>query len=425
MAKQYMHASKMRLFTPILLALASIATAGAQNVAELIHDFSLTSSALLKVPPIVDNKTNTVIFPVYPGTDLTALAPTFSLDDGVTTSPAPGSKIDLCNPVEYCLYSSTSGSELAKWHFSAVEMGTPALPGLYADPNIAVFNGTYYIYSTTDGFPGWGGQVFYVWSSEDLVSWTRGAEPILTLNGTSGNVPWATGNAWAPTIAERDGRYYFYFSGQNPIYDHKTIGVAVADSPDGPFTAQPQAMITNNETVTTGQAIDPAYFLDPATGTHYLFWGNGHALMAELAEDMISLKPETTRNVTGLTNFTEASFLVYREPYYHYTYSHGDTSNADYSVGYATSTNVTGPWTHKGTVLSQRPEDGILATGSSATVKVPGTDEWYIAYHRFKIPGGDGNHREVCLDKVKFGEDGLMEVVKPTLEGVLRPVTVS
>lgn len=70
-------------------------------------------------------------------------------------------------------------------------MGSPALPGLYADPHIAVFGDThYYIYSTTDGFPSWGGQVFYGWSSKDLVSWTRGAEPLLTLNSTLGNVPW-------------------------------------------------------------------------------------------------------------------------------------------------------------------------------------------------------------------------------------------
>lgn len=95
--------------------------------------------------------------------------------------------------------------------------------------------------------------------------------------------------------------------------------------------------------------------------------------------------------------------------------------DADHSVEYATATNVTGPRTYRGTLLSQRPEEGMLATGSSATVQVTGTDEWWIAYHQFQIPGGDGNHREVCLDRVEFGEDAVMEVVRPTLEGVLRP----
>ena len=116
-------------------------------------------------------------------------------------------------------------------------MRSPVLPGLYADPNIAEFDGTYYIYATTDGFAGWGGKEFYVWKSTDLVDWERSEQPFLTLDGANGNVPWATGNAWAPTIIERDGKYYFYFSGHNAALNRKTIGVAVADSPEGPFTA--------------------------------------------------------------------------------------------------------------------------------------------------------------------------------------------
>ncbi|WP_075827831.1 family 43 glycosylhydrolase [Cellulosimicrobium sp. CUA-896] len=114
----------------------------------------------------------------------------------------------------------------------------PGPAGRYADPNIAQFGDTFYLYATTDGTPGWGGKDFYVWTSTNLVDWERSAEPFLTLDGANGNVPWATGNAWAPTIIERDGNYYFYFSGHNPTYNRKTIGVAVADSPEGPFTAE-------------------------------------------------------------------------------------------------------------------------------------------------------------------------------------------
>ena len=155
-------------------------------------------------------------------------------------------------------------------------MKSPLLPGFYADPNIAEFDGTYYMYATTDGTPGWGGKDFYVWKSTDLVDWERAATPFLTLDGANGNVPWATGNAWAPTIIERDGKYYFYFSGHHAALNRKTIGVAVADSPEGPFTAQPNAMILNNEAVTSGQAIDPAAFKDPATGKHYLSGATAH-----------------------------------------------------------------------------------------------------------------------------------------------------
>lgn len=294
---------------------------------------------------------------------------------------------------------------------------TTLIPGYYADPNLVVFGCEYYIYPTTDGTPGWGGKNFYVWKSSNLAKWTRSTEPILTLNGSAGNVPWATGNAWAPTIIEKEGTYYFYFSGQNPTYDEKSIGVATAPSPEGPFTAQPDAMITNQGSVTTNQVIDPAAFRDPISGKHYLYWGNGVPLAAELTDNMTALRPDTTVVLTGLTNFNEGSFVVYRAPYYHFTYSIGDTRSVDYRVGYATATQPMGPWTYRGVVLQKVDEEGLLATGHDSVVRVPGTDDWVMAYHRFAIPGGNGTKREVRIDRVEFDEEGLMVPVVPTLGG--------
>ncbi|MBN2714844.1 MAG: family 43 glycosylhydrolase [Deltaproteobacteria bacterium] len=296
----------------------------------------------------------------------------------------------------------------------------PPLPGLYADPNAVSFGDSYYIYTTTDGYPGWGGKDFYVWSSSNLADWTRSEEPFLTLDGANGNVPWATGNAWAPTIIARDGKYFFYFSGHNPTYDRKTIGVAIADSPLGPFVAEPEAMILNNEDVTTGQAIDPAAFQDPETGKYYLFWGNGGALYAELADEMTFLVPGTIRPIAGLPDFREGTFVVYREGLYHLTYSIDDTGSPDYRVGYATAQSVDGPWTSHGVILSKKTTLNILGTGHNSILKVPGADEWYIVYHRFAIPDGGGTERETTIDRLSFDpETGLMQVVTPTLTGVI------
>ncbi|RYP02249.1 hypothetical protein DL764_005891 [Monosporascus ibericus] len=296
---------------------------------------------------------------------------------------------------------------------------TAVLPGYYADPNVAVFGRTYYIYATTDGVPGWGGNQFYVWKSDDLAHWTRAEKPFLTLDGPDGNVPWATGNAWAPTIMGRGGRYYFYFSGHNPTYNRKTIGVAVANSPEGPFTAQPKAMILNNEAITTGQAIDPAAFHDPVTGAYYLYWGNGAPLVAELNDDMVSLKLETLQKLEGLVDFREGLFMNYREGLYHLTYSIDDTRSENYRVGYATSENVLGPFTYHGVILEKDPSQGILGTGHNSVLNVPGTDDWYIVYHRFGIPDGNGTMRETTIDRIFFDpETGLMEPVVPTLGGV-------
>jgi beta-xylosidase len=338
-------------------------------------------------------------------------------------SPRHGTVIPITAEELAGLTGTTSRTE--NRDANLVKRSSPVLPGLYADPNIAIFGDSYYIYATTDGFPGWGGNVFYVWKSSDLVTWTRAETPFLTLNGTDGNVPWATGNAWAPTITERDGKYYFYHSGENPTYKHKTIGVAVADSPEGPFTAQPAAMITNTESVKTNQAIDPAAFKDPVTGKYYLFWGNGVPLYAELADDMVSLKNGSTRVISGLKDLREGLFVNYRKGLYHLTYSIDDTGSENYRVGYATATSIHGPWTYHGLVLEKRPELGILATGHNSIVNVPSTDDWYMAYHRFMIPNGDGTHRETTIDRVYFDEEtGLMKPVEPTLESVPAQIIV-
>ena len=98
----------------------------------------------------------------------------------------------------------------------------PVLPGVNADPNIAVFGDTFYLYPTTDGYEGWGSTSFHAWSSRDLAKW-KDEGVILDLPR---DLTWAKRYAWAPTIATKNGKYYFYYSAQ------QNIGVAVADKPD-------------------------------------------------------------------------------------------------------------------------------------------------------------------------------------------------
>ena len=408
----------VRVYDRALSAAEVMSNAG---VTDQLTDISLADADVLKVAPIIDAGAHTAILPVKKGTDVSALAPTFSAADGVVVSPASGTTVDMTKPVEYTL--TRPDASTVTWRIEARVVGSPVLPGLYADPNIAVFGDTYYIYATSDGMPGWGGKTFYVWSSKNLVDWERSAQPFLTLDGADGNVPWATGNAWAPTIIERSGKYYFYFSGHNAQLNRKTIGVAVSDSPTGPFVAQPSAMILNNEAVTSGQAIDPAAFLDPVTGKYYLGWGNGGgeangAVLAELNDDMVSLKAGTYQRIRGLTDFREGVFFNYREGLYHLTYSIDDTGSENYRVGYATATSMNGPWTYRGVILQKDLSLGIKGTGHSSIINVPGTDDWYIAYHRFALTGGDGTHRETTIDKLEFDANGLMKNVVPTLESV-------
>lgn len=339
-------------------------------------------------------------------------------------SPRHGTVLPITAAELAALQSALSSTETPTNAARAEAPSTSVLPlpGYYADPNIATFENdcNYYIYATSDGYDGWGGKEFYVWSSPDLASWSRSEEPFLVLDGDNGNVPWATGNAWAPTIAEKDGKYYFYFSGHNPTLNSKNIGVAVSDSPRGPFKALDAPLITGQEsTATTGQQIDPAIFHDPVSGRYYIYWGNGSPVYARLNDDMVSVDWSSAGQISGLTDFREGAFLNYRDGVYHFTYSIDDTRSEDYRVGYATGPTPDGPWTYQGVILQKDVSQGILATGHSSIINVPGTDDWYIAYHRFGIPGGDGTHRETTIDRVTFdAASGLIDKITPTLHGV-------
>ncbi|MFF1360883.1 family 43 glycosylhydrolase [Streptomyces sp. NPDC058297] len=358
----------------------------------------------LKVPAVIEGEGATVVLPVMPGTDRRRLRTKFTLAPGARISPANGKRMDLRKPVTYTV-TSAAGAQRA-WKVSAVEMRTPVLPGLYADPNIVAFGGTYYIYATTDGFAGWSGTTFSVWSSQNLVDW-KDEGVILDLGK---DVGWADARAWAPTIAEKDGKYFFYYCAE------AKIGVATADSPTGPFTDSGKVLIAANPDG-AGQAIDPAAFTDE-DGQAYLYWGNSSAWVVPLNDDMVSFDSSKMQQIKGLEDFREGTFVVRRGDVYHLTYSIDDTGSENYRVGYATSDSPNGPFTYHGVVLEKDPAQGILGTGHNSLLQVPGTDDWYIAYHRFAIPDGDGTRRETTIDKVTFGADGLMHPVTPTLEGV-------
>ena len=69
-------------------------------------------------------------------------------------------------------------------------------------------------------------------------------------------------------------------------------------------------------------------------------------------------------------------------------------------------------------ILQQDPSQGIYGTGHNSILQVPGTDDWYMVYHRSGMPGGDGTHRETTIDKLEFNADGTIKPVVPTLTSV-------
>lgn len=324
-----------------------------------------------------------------------------------------------------------------KWGYvlnrSYTGQGNPILPGFHADPEVLYSNktGKYYIYSTTDGIPGWGGYKYYVYSSSDLKEWKNEG---VALDAKSDQIFWANGNLWAPAAVEvkqKDGsyKYYLYFSARPNDNGRKQMGVAVSDSPTGPFVDLGQPLLAKNHPGCNGQLIDVDVFMDPVSKKPYLYWGNSFMAGAELEPNMTKIKDETVTVMTpkggSLKDYAyrEAPYVFYRNGLYYFMWSVDDTGAANYHVAYGTSKSPLGPIevAKDPIVLIQDPQHEIYGTAHNSVIQKPGTDEWYIVYHRINkdyIHFQPGVHREVCIDKMEFNADGTIKRVVPTHGGI-------
>ncbi len=309
-----------------------------------------------------------------------------------------------------------------KWgqQFTAdIQLGSnPVLKGYYADPDILYSNKTkkYYIYPTSDGFDGWSGTYFKTFSSPDMVKW-KDEGVILDLKK---QVKWADRNAWAPCIIEKQSgkkyKYYYYFTAA------QKIGVAVSDNPTGPFKESGKPLVFEHpEGVSGGQEIDPDVFEDPVSKKNFLYWGNGYMAVAELNDDMVSIKENTTKVITPDNTFREGTVVFFRNGKYYFLWSEDDTRSPDYRVRYGVSDSPLGPilLPDHNLILKREDSKGIYGTGHNSVIQVPGKDEWYIVYHRFQRPDGikmgdaAGFHREVCIDRLQFDDNGNIIPVVP------------
>ena len=287
----------------------------------------------------------------------------------------------------------------------------PILRG--ADPHALVVGDTFWVYPT---FSARRGEEFYAFSSTNLYDWQRHG-PVLQFR----DLPWIPTDgqprhgAWAPGVIERGGRYYFYFSAgpQNPTPSR--IGVAVGDSPAGPFKDSGKPLITGGDGY---EAIDPMAFRDPKSGKTYLYTGGsaGPKLRVfELNDDLVSIAREVA--VATPTNFTEGAFMQERNGTYYLSYSHGGWQDSSYSVHYATSDTPTGPWKYCGAILTSN--DQHKGPGHHSFVRDPRTGEWLIFYHRWNQASGNGpfrGSREVCVDRVEYDASGLIKAIVMTDE---------
>ena len=327
--------------------------------------------------------------------------------------PVLFSIVRICMLIGLCcgLARAGSGSEEPQ---SKKTSGNPVFPGWYADPEGVVFGDTYWIYPTTSAR--YNQQLYFdCFSSADLVHWTR-HERVLD----NSRVGWARRAMWAPSVVEKDGRYYFFF-GANDIQNNDAlggIGVAVADNPGGPFRdylGKPLIDKFHNG----AQPIDQFVFKDK--GQYYIVYGGWrHCNIAKLNDDFTGFIPfddgVTFREITP-DNYVEGPLMFRRKGKLYFMWSEGGWTGPNYSVAYAIADSPLGPFKRVGKILQQ---DAKVATGAghSSVINVPDTDKWFIVYHRRPLGETDRDHRVTCIDRMEFNDDGTIKPVVLTNEGV-------
>jgi len=324
--------------------------------------------------------------------------------------------------------AATGGCRFGGSPADEVWSGNPILPGFYADPEVAILDGRYWIFPTCSA--PYEEQVFLdAFSSADLSTWTRHQRVLDTTI-----ISWAVKAIWAPCVVERDGAFYLFFSANDlqrpggPLWDESDpsqhqggIGVAVAPAPEGPYRDHIGRPLIS-EFFHDAQPIDQFVFED-LDGTTYLFYGGwGHCNVGVLNDSFTGFVEgedgELFREITP-EGYVEGPVLFWRQGTYYFLWSEGGWGNASYRVAYATSGRPTGPFARAGTILESDPK---VATGAghNSVLRIPGTDEWYIVYHRRPIPNLGRDHRVTCIDRLRFRADGSIQPVEMTFRGVPR-----
>lgn len=288
-------------------------------------------------------------------------------------------------------------------------------------------DGFFYACSTRSGV---GGKSYDipVYRSKDLVSWElcgaafpEGTRPVWEPDGA----------LWAPALNYIEGKYVLYYAlGVWGDHDRSASGVAVADSPTGPFTDL--GMIVGMENTGVGNSIDPAFFQD-SDGRKYLYWGSlahptdrqagrkSGIFVVELSDDGCSVKEGFTPvKVAG--DMMEGVYVHKRGRYYYLFASEGSCcakEKSTYHVVVGRSESPLGPFTSKsgmpmtagpegvydGTILCRDADSLFCGPGHGSRIVKDGRGRDWMAYHAF-WKGNSYNGRCMNLDRVFWTKDG-------------------
>jgi|GEM_PF-308724 len=326
-----------------------------------------------------------------------------------------------CFFISGVLFLSTSTQRI-----HAQKSGNPVFEGWYADPEGIIIDNKYWIYPTYSA--PYEQQTFMdAYSSPDLVNWTKHSRIVDT-----NQFKWANKAMWAPSIIKKDSLYYLFFAA-NDIQNNSSvggIGVGVSDKPEGPFKDHLGKPLLD-KFYNGAQPIDQFVFQDVDKKYYMIYGGWGHCNIVKLNDDFTGFLPfenNTTFKEITPSGYVEGPIMFRRNNKYYFMWSEGGWTISDYRVAYAMSDSPFGPFVRIGLILQQ---DAAIATGAGhhSVLNYPGTDDWYIVYHRRPLGITDGNARVTCVDRMVFNSSGKIQPVVMTFEGVNRrfldgPVTV-
>ena len=303
---------------------------------------------------------------------------------------------------------------LASLSFSAVAANPAITDKFTADPAPIVYNDTVYVYVGRDEAKPDEGYTMHEWlvySSTDMVNWKSHGSPFKPTDFS-----WSSGSAWAGHVIEKDGKFYWYTTSSHKTVKGKAIGVAVSDSPTGPFKdARGSALVTNDMTKATDISwddIDPAAFIDD-DGQAWLYWGNQKAYYAKLKDNMIEFDgPIHVVPDEQVKGFTEAPWIHKRGDTYYLSYATGFPEKTAYS----TSKSITGPWKYQGLIAEGAQNSNTIHQGI-----IDYKGKTYFFYHTgmMQHPNTGGSfRRSMAIDYLYYNDDGTIKKVIQTSEGV-------
>jgi len=293
------------------------------------------------------------------------------------------------------------------------------------DPAPMVHDGTLYVYTGHDEDKAdffWM-QEWRVYSTKDMVNWTDHGSPLAIES-----FDWADDRAWAAQCVERNGKFYWYVCLHSKLSNTMAIGVAVGDSPVGPFKDAIGKPLHDG----SWDYIDPTVFIDD-DGRAYLYWGNPNIYCAELNDDMISLKgevgkleqtvesfgaPNPEKRVKGVKykdTYTEGPWLHKREGKYYLLYAAGGVPE---HIAYSMSDGPLGPWKYMGEIMPL--QDTGSFTNHCGVIDYKGNS--YFFYHNDALPEGHSYCRSVCVEQFTYNPDGTIPQLHMTDEGIKKGV---